>query len=249
MINFKFLNLFLEKSRNKNISLDLVLQSLLFSVVFFHFFTWSFPFPSDIEAISYIGATNPESIYIVKTILFRVIDHFFTFAYAKSAFVSLGILSLIMLYILLSKVANKNIAALVCLVFGFNSYLFTVMHRANIIFFVFLCFLACLYILINFISQWKEDLKKSAYKALLLLVIFLLILLNSEAYTLPFAIPVLCMIFILFFRIYQARTALSLTIIVSITIGFLQYLIDERALYNLFLFEKYNDIKMGGGVF
>jgi hypothetical protein len=245
MINFQFLNFFLEKNSKKNHLAASALTVAFFIVVFFHFFTWSFPFPSDLEASAYIQSANSDSIYVVKTILFRFIDHFFTFGYAKSAFVSLGILTLILIYVLFNRVGNKNIAAVISLIFGLNSYLFTIWHKANAIFFIFLCFLACLYILINFISHWKEDLKKSAYKALLFLIIFLLILLNSEAYILPFALSVLFMIFILFLRLYNVRTALSLTLFTFVIICFFQYLIDQRVLFNLFLLEKYNDTDAG----
>lgn len=196
----------------------------LFAAVFFHFFTWSFPFPSDIEVEKYLqglrGAT-PEIGWIVLT---RLIDSVFGFGYAKFAFVLIGLACVGLLYQILARLANQYVAIGGALIFSGNAFLFTIWHRTQSEIVIALIFLACIYVFVRFTTYWHLDIHKSANRTIFGIVSLAFFMFNTD-FDSVFLMPSIgLMTFFVLLRLYSPGRALVAIISIAVALGIVQWL-------------------------
>lgn len=215
----KLSNLFFQKLNSKPLW-----QSVLLVAIFFHLFTWSFPYPSNPEAGKYLQGLSGEAPEVGWIILTRIIDIVFSFGYAKFAFVLMGLACVLLIYQIIARLANDYLAIIGSLIFCGNSFIFTFWHRAQTEIVVALIFLACVYLYVRFATYWHIDIEKSAHVTTLGIVVLAFIMLNIDFFSISLVPPLALLIFFVQVRIYRPVRALVSTLIIVFTLAVVQWL-------------------------
>jgi hypothetical protein len=204
-------------------------QNILLIAIFFHLFTWSFPYPSNPEAEKYLQGLRGEAPEVGWIILTRIVDMIFSFGYAKFAFVLMGLACVLFIYQILARLANDYLAVIGALIFSVNSFIFTFWHRAQPEVVVALLFLACVYLYVRFATYWHIDIEKSAHITTFGIVALSFGMLNTDFYSLCLIPPLVLLIFFVQVRIYSPGRALVSTLIIALTLAAVQWLMVPRS--------------------
>lgn len=208
-------------------------RNILFATVFFHFFTWSFPYTSGTEAEKFLQGLRGEVSEGGWIILTRFIDAIFSFGYAKFAFVLIGLACVLLLYQILARLANEYLAIVGALVFSVNSFLFTNLHRTQPEAVIALIFLACVYLYVRFSTYWHVDIQKSAGVTTYGILFLTFCMLNIDLRSVCLVPSLVMMIFFVRLRVFKPARAAVSTITVGITLGIVQWLLVPEMYFKL----------------
>ncbi len=200
-------------------------RNVLFATVFFHFFTWSFPYTSGTEAEKFLQGLRGEVSEGGWIILTRVIDAVFSFGYAKFAFVLIGLACVLLLYQILARLANEYLAIVGALVFSVNSFLFTNLHRTQPEAVIALLFLASVYLYVRFTTYWQVDIQKAAGVTTYGILALAFCMLNIDLRSVCLVPSLVLMIFFVQLRVYKPARASVSTITVALALGVVQWLL------------------------
>lgn len=215
----KLSTLFFQKLNSK-----ILWQNILLAAIFFHLFTWSFPYPSNPEAEKYLQGLRGEAPEVGWIILTRIVDMIFSFGYAKFAFVLMGLACVLLIYQIITRLANEYLAIIGALIFSVNSFVFTYWHRAQPEVVIALLFLACVYLYVRFATYWHIDIEKSAHITTFGIAVLAFGMLNTDFYSLCLIPPLALLIFFVQVRIYTPGRALISTLIIALTLAAVQWL-------------------------
>ena len=203
----------------------LLWRYVLFSAVFFHFFTWSFPYPSGPEVEIYLKGVRgevPEGGWIIAT---RFVDTIFSFGYAKFAFVLIGLTCVLLLYGTLLRLANEYLAIAGALILSSNSFLFTNMHRTQPEVVIALMFLACVYLYVRFSTYWHVDVHKSASVTTYGILGLAFCMLNTDLRSVCLTPSLALMVYFVQLRLYEPARAILATITLVTALAIVQLLV------------------------
>jgi hypothetical protein len=221
------------------------LRWLVFAEVFFHFFTWSFPFPSEAEATSYLQGLRGDSFGACWILLIRLIDAIFMFGYAKFAFVLIGIACIYLVYDLFTRLADPYVALIAALIFAGNGYLLTIWHSTQPEIFIIFIFLLCIFLFVRFFSCWHSDIYVAGYRTVVGISISALIMINTDTSGFGFIPSVVLMNFFVFNRMFDINKALISTTITTSLFLALQFFISPTWINIVFVKENYSFINFG----
>lgn len=211
----------------------LLWRSVLFAVVFFHIFTWSFPYPSDAEAEIYLKGVRGEVHEGGWIIVTRVVDAMFSFGYAKFAFVLVWLSCVLLLYGAMVRLANEYLAIGGALILSANSFLFTNMHRTQPEAVIALMFLACVYLYVRFSTYWHVDLNKSASVTTFGILGLAFCMLNTDLRSVCLIPSLALMVYFVQLRIYKPARAFLATTTLGVALAIVQWLVAPD-IYALF---------------
>jgi hypothetical protein len=197
----------------------------LFAAVFFHFLTWSFPFPSNFEVEKYLQGLRGETPEVGWIILTRLIDSIFGFGYAKFAFVLIGLGCAAMLYQVLVRIANQYVAIGGAMVFSTNAFIFTIWHRTQPEIVIALFYLGCVYSFVRFTTYWHLDLHKSANRTIFSVAALSFFMFNIDFNSACLMPSLGLMIFFVLLRLYSPGRALIVTTSIAVALGIVQWLL------------------------
>lgn len=209
-------------------------KGLLLGLVFFHVFTWSFPYPSNTEAEKYLQGLRGEAPEAGWIILTRIVEMTLSFGYAKFFFVALGLVCVLLVYQTFKILANKKLATVGALIFGLNSCLFTFMHRTQPEVVIALLFLASIYLYVRFATLWHIDLDKSAHLTTSSIAVLAFCMLNTDFYSIYLIPPLALLILFVQMRIYSLIRAIVSTIMMACAFMAVQWLIAPQTYFQFF---------------
>lgn len=200
-------------------------RTLFLLVAAYHILTWSSPFPSTKEAVFYESGINGTAQGFVWILLTRTVDQIFSFAYAKFAFVVIGLGSIALIYLIFRRVAGENVAIVSSIFVGTNSFVFSIWHSTRPEIVVFFIFLLAIFLFVKFSSYWHLNLTRSANVTIAGLLAISILVVNVDINAICFLPSIFLMIFMVAFRVQPLSWALIATSVVLITFLALQFLI------------------------